>query len=304
MDTVGASGASGARGEIGPALRLLCANCTTERVPGARFCHACGQSAQERTPTVAQMMRDYGHQYVGLEGALWHTLKLLVLRPGRLTLEYLRGRRRRYVHPIRLYLTISILCFLVLQLLSLRVDFGQVEREMSKGPKQDANIRIELGVGSAQIKGNDFECDLGAWVCDRLKRRFAVEPHQLVQELQNMNRRFIGYFPYAMFVLLPLFAALLHLAYLNRKLHYAEHLVFALHLHAFWFVAIAAIALVPSTIRPWLLLAMPVHALMAMRGVYGGRWRATLARAAFISPLYLLALFTMIAAVGVTALLS
>ncbi len=282
-----------------PARRLLCANCATERVPSARFCHVCGQSAQERTPTVAQMVRDYGHQYVGLEGALWHTLKLLVLRPGRLTLEYLRGRRRRYVHPIRLYLTVSILCFLALQLMSLRVDFGEIERK----DKSEMRGRIELGVGHAEFKGQQFDCDLGAWICERLKRRYAVEPQQLALELQSMNRRFIGYFPYAMFVLLPLFAALLQLAYLNRRLHYAEHLVFALHLHAFWFVGAIAIVLLPSALGPWLLLAMPVYALMAMRTVYGGRRRATLARAAFISPLYLMALFMMVVVVALTALI-
>lgn len=291
-------------GAMSPARRLLCANCATERVPGARFCHACGQAAHQRTPSIAQMVRDYGHQYVGLEGALWHTLQLLVLRPGRLTVEYLRGRRRRYVHPIRLYLTISILCFLVLQLMALRVDFDQIGRAAQSEPGKDTNVRIELGVGKAEVKGPHFECDLGEWLCERLKRRYAVQPHQLAQELQNMNRRFIGYFPYAMFVLLPLFAALLQLAYLNRRLHYAEHLVFALHLHAFWFIGAIAIALLPSALGSWLLLAMPVYALLAMRNVYGGRWRATLARAAFISPLYFMALALMVAAVGLTALLA
>lgn len=279
--------------------RCLCANCATERVPGARFCHGCGQSARERTPTVAQMVRDYGHQYVGLEGAFWHTLKLLLLRPGRLTLEYLRGRRRRFVHPIRLYLTVSILCFLTLQLVALRMDFGAIERTA----KPVSSVRIDLGVGNAQIKGEQFECNMGQWICERLKRRYAVEPRQLALELQSMSRRFIGYFPYAMFVLLPLFALLLQLVYLNRRLHYAEHLVFALHLHAFWFLAVIGIALLPAALSAWLFLAMPLYALLAMRTAYGGRWRATLARALVISPLYAAALFAMMGAVAVTALL-
>ncbi|MDZ7651887.1 MAG: DUF3667 domain-containing protein [Burkholderiaceae bacterium] len=69
---------------------------------GARHCHHCGQATWDRTPTVRQMVREYGSQYVGAEGALWRTLGLLLFRPGRLTLEYLHGRRRRYLHPIRL----------------------------------------------------------------------------------------------------------------------------------------------------------------------------------------------------------
>ena len=41
-----------------------------------------------------------------------------------------------------------------------------------------------------------------------------------------------------MFVLLPGFALWLKLAYLNRRMRYTEHLVFALHVHAFWFAAL------------------------------------------------------------------
>jgi hypothetical protein len=250
-------------------------------------------------PTVAQLVRDYGHQYVGLEGALWRTLRLLVLRPGQLTVDYLRGRRRHYVHPIRLYLTTSILCFLLLQLATLRVDTGRIEREV----KPDSTVRIELGVGHAQITGTRFECDLGEWLCSRLKQRYATEPRQLAGELQHLSRRFVSYFPYAMFVLLPLFAVLLQLAYLKRHMHYAEHLVFALHLHAFWFIAITAASVLPGSVDDWLALAVPVYAVLAMRTVYGGRWLVTLARAAAITSVYGMALLGMAGAVGFAALI-
>lgn len=284
----------------GAGARHLCQNCYAERLPGARYCHACGQSSHARTPSVRQLARDYASQYAGIEGALWRTLSLMLLRPGRLTAEYLRGRRRHYLHPIRLYLTASVTCFLVLQLNGLRADPLVIE-QAQRAPR----AQFQMGGGRVNIERGTIECEaLGTWLCGRLRQRYAVEPDQLTRELQGMNRRFLSYFPYAMFALLPLFAGLMQLAYRNRRLHYAEHLVFALHLHSFWFVGFALIAVLPDAIGGWIWLALPICAVVAMRTVYGGRWGTTLARAAVVSPLYFAALVAMLAVVALVALVA
>ena len=54
-----------------------------------------------------EFLHEFVGHYVALEGTLWRTLGLLLRHPGRLTREYLDGRRRRYVLPLRLYLTAS-----------------------------------------------------------------------------------------------------------------------------------------------------------------------------------------------------
>ena len=48
---------------------------------------------------------------MALEGALWRTLVALLWHPGRLTVEYFAGRRARYIAPLRLYLTFSLILF-------------------------------------------------------------------------------------------------------------------------------------------------------------------------------------------------
>lgn len=275
--------------ESAPIAGRICPNCYAQRLPDARYCHACGQPAWERTPTVRQMLRDYGAQYVGTEGALWRTFRLLLLRPGRLTVEYLHGRRRSYLHPLRLYLTASLLCLLLMQLGStLQFDARPLE-PVALGA--DTELDVDLGPGRVRLKpGGGFECDLSPWICARLKQRYAVEPQRLMFELEGLRSRFASFMPYALFLLVPLFAALMQLVYLRRRLHYAEHLVFALHLHAFWFTGIALAALAPQPIKGVLMLFLLAYGVLAMRRVYGGRWRATLLRAAVVSPLYLLAL--------------
>ena len=41
---------------------------------------------------------------MALEGKLWRTLRTLLLSPGKLTMEFMRGRRQRYVKPLALYI--------------------------------------------------------------------------------------------------------------------------------------------------------------------------------------------------------
>ena len=90
----------------------------------------------------------------------------------------------------------------------------------------------------------------------------------------------LRYGPYAMFALLPAFALLLLVAYAGRRgtyprrpRRYAEHLVFAAHNHAFFFLAVALAVAIPwPPLRAALSIWSVVYGLWSMRAVYGGRW--------------------------------
>jgi predicted RND superfamily exporter protein len=69
----------------------------------------------------------------------------------------------------------------------------------------------------------------------------------------QVGDRFIANLGASMFVLLPGFALWLKLVYIDRHMRYTEHLVYALHVHAFWF---AMIALAGFTINTLTLLAL------------------------------------------------
>jgi hypothetical protein len=123
-----------------------------------------------------------------------------------------------------------------------------------------------------------------------VKRRLDIDPKGLQREMVALSERFVSNVGGAMFLMLPLFALFMKLLWWNRRLHYTEHLVFGLHLHAFWFVCLALT--LPDL--PWLvglaMLAIPVYGLLATRRVYGGRWFWLLARSALASLLYLVTL--------------
>jgi hypothetical protein len=107
-----------------------------------------------------------------------------------------------------------------------------------------------------------------------------------------------------MFVLLPLFALWLKLLYLTRRLYYTEHLVFALHLHAFWFAVLGLSLIDWVPLNLMLLLAAMIYPLVAMRRVYGGGWAGTLLRGVTLALLNLTALTLAVAFVVLWAIVS
>ena len=84
---------------------------------GAGFCSSCGQSVREISRPWLGFAREALNELVDLDGRMIRTLRLLLIRPGFLSREYLDGRRAAYTPPIRMYLLISLAFFFVLPLI-------------------------------------------------------------------------------------------------------------------------------------------------------------------------------------------
>lgn len=296
-----------------------CPNCGTPfAVPRPKHCGECGQESDLRAPTVMELLQQFGGAYLSTEGALWRTLWRLLL-PGQLSLEYLAGRRRRYVLPLRLYLTISLLA-----LLSLRVvTSARIEEQAALAGASAAASAAPLarpqdrpaerpsfqigGLGGARLGMADgvYFCEgLPDSVCQRMARRLSLDHAGQVKELVQWSERALSHLGITMFVLLPAFALWLKLVQWGSPLRYTEHMVVALHLHAFWF-AMLLLALVPlEAFSVAAGLASVVYPVIALHRIYGTRWWSTLLRAGLLLVLNLCGVALVLAVFGVLTLLS
>lgn len=88
-----------------------CLNCGTELT--GQYCGNCGQRARSRLISIWELLRDAFGDLFELDSRLWRTLVPLIVSPGRLTRDYLEGRRARFMPPFRTYLVLSILFFVI-----------------------------------------------------------------------------------------------------------------------------------------------------------------------------------------------
>lgn len=89
-----------------------CLNCGA--IVEERFCTRCGQENLEPKESVGHLVSHFFEDLTHFDGKFFITVKDLVLKPGYLTHEYVAGRRVRYLNPIRMYIFISAMFFLVL----------------------------------------------------------------------------------------------------------------------------------------------------------------------------------------------
>ena len=99
-------------GSAGHTDEAACLNCGTALL--GSHCHACGQAAHVHR-TLGAFFHDLLHGVFHFEGKIWRTLPLLAWNPGRLTREYIDGRRASYVSPIALFLFSVFLMFAVVK---------------------------------------------------------------------------------------------------------------------------------------------------------------------------------------------
>jgi hypothetical protein len=289
-----------------------CLNCGV-RAPDA-YCPACGQSTRDRLPTFAQFMREAMGRYVAYDGKFWKTLAALLFRPGFLTREYLAGRRRRYIGPARLFLVSSLVLFATLRLATESINFGEAQFDPPKEPKagieipkgkveipkaklDDSKGKAEVGPGEVVMLDDDLNLNVSELAGRMGLLRKPIARFNALPRAQKMEQVVAGtlrYGPYAMFVLLPAFAALLKLLYLGqRRRHpsrprlYGEHLVFAAHNHAFLFAVGSLMGIAPSgwmtgTLATWAV----VYLAWSTRSVYGGRWLGIAVRAVILAVAY------------------
>lgn len=294
-----------------PARRVgQCANCGAP-VDGA-YCQGCGQETRLELPTARAFLHDAFGRYVAFDGRLWRTLAPLLVRPGFLTVEYLAGRRRRYVRPGRLLLVLALALFAAMRVGSDRNEVLLMDDRAAAGVRDAAQARS----GDGQVvRIEDLDVSLpgldSPWLAplrERVAAFRALDPAQKSAHVFNGVNR---YGPYAFVALLPFFAVLMQLAYLGRSRRYpgrpdrlAAHLVFGAHNHAFLALMLLAMVLTPVpalrfVLWLWVLAYLP----LSMKAVYGGPWSGVVLRAMVVGVAYLVVFAVVIALLFALAVL-
>jgi len=265
-----------------------CLNCSAPL--SGNYCTECGQQARLKGLSFWLLLRELVEDIWDVDSKAWRSLVPLMFRPGRLTNEYLAGRRARYVAPLRLYLTASVLFFVVAAVTdnSIRVSWGDVDAERQRieaaGTTEDTNLIIAQEGGCESIL-EDAESE---WALRWRDRAVTACKKVTADSGQTLERAAVDNIPIMMVIFIPVLALVMKLLYPLSKRFYVEHLVFYLHYHAFGFFVLTLLILVfeSGNVIGWSDTAwrsvsivvssyMAIYLFVAMRRVYAQGWLAT-----------------------------
>ncbi|MEM8684731.1 MAG: DUF3667 domain-containing protein [Pseudomonadota bacterium] len=253
-----------------------------------QYCGQCGQRARSRLISLWELIRDAFGDLFELDSRLWQTLIPLLVRPGRLTFDYLQGKRARFMPPFRMYLVMSLLFFLV-AFFNPREEFAFLY-EPEIAAESDEDREFDISIADEDLDETDCEFDIGDiehWP-EYFQRRLTEE--RLARICRNMQAddgasfvdKLVDSIPAALIILLPLMALALQILYPLSRRYYVEHLLFFVHFHAFFFLILSlqilwarliaalglneAIGVLPIVASSFYI---PVYLFKAMRRVYG-----------------------------------
>jgi hypothetical protein len=135
----------------GAAAAGRCRNCDAPL--GGKFCASCGQAA-ELPRTMRHVFHEFLHGLLHFDGKAWKTLPMLVFRPGRLTRDYVHGKRARYVPPLALFLFAIFMTFFAFSWVE-GPDLDQAMMAVETDP-----VEAEAGLREAEAALADARRDL------------------------------------------------------------------------------------------------------------------------------------------------
>ncbi|HTD39681.1 MAG TPA: DUF3667 domain-containing protein [Mucilaginibacter sp.] len=280
-----------------------CLNCGS--ILQGHYCHNCGQENLELHESFGHMMNHAISDYFHFDHQFFHTLKPLLFKPGFLTNEYMAGRRAQYLHPVKMYIFISIVYFLLLFQNSHKVVTTQpgtgkpvtaekaldsvnnkIARDKNLSAEQKKKIQKEVNKAKVVTsyggvinvtEDADDKRGRNTWFAPTTKdttyEQYLANQKKLPENEQDgfmtklFNKKKIEYHreygdrakevfleelkhntPKMMFLLLPLFALILRVAFWKNKKFYVEHLIYSFHFHCFLFLFLGIFILLQLTI--------------------------------------------------------
>lgn len=261
-----------------------------------RFCANCSQAADVHVPTTKELAHELLEGLTHSDSRLWRTLTTLWFKPGKLTEEFVAGRRVAYLPPFRLYLIVSILFFLAASLMPANFTVLQFDNATKPAapPASAGTSHGQKGINSCQDMDWNF-ANHPTWnprihhACEAMEHASSAQfLHVVVNTLSK-----------AMFLFLPLIAFLHMLMYWRPRYRYAEQLLFFVHLHAFYFSIAILIVFISDAAGTWPKLqgvagvletllgwSLPIYTVLAMRRVFGRSWAGTLFKGALLFFVY------------------
>ncbi|SHF85188.1 DUF3667 domain-containing protein [Dysgonomonas macrotermitis] len=217
-----------------------CQNCG--KYVAERFCPHCGQENTDINYTFLQLIHHFAADLFHYDSTFWITIKHLILSPGKLPKEYISGKRKSYVDPIKLYIFVSFITFFLYGILgtnSIQVDINATSDHTTEftvnGTNKDTGKAIEIEISTiAQL---DSISEIYNIPTDQYySTKYAIKA---LSNILNKNKsekiwEFITHnLTKVLFIYMPIFAFWVWIFHFRQRKYYSDSGIFTLYYFSF-----------------------------------------------------------------------
>lgn len=228
-----------------------CQNCghTVE----IEYCSKCGQQNTETRQSFHHLITHTIEDITHYDGNFWKTIKYLLFRPGKLTIEYLMGHRMRYVPPVKLYIFISFVCFFLMAVMAPDDESEAKPSTHSENKYEEAVLKKVEKEGNKEKKGDTImfngnvihsshQLDSLQHALPENKKMhwsdyYGNKLHLKLNETKMTKKDLVialaHTLPKVLFIYMPIFAFWLWIFHGKRRWYFFDHGIFTLHYFSF-----------------------------------------------------------------------
>jgi hypothetical protein len=273
------------------------------------FCSNCGQSFAELNRPIKDILAEVG-DIVNFDSRIFRSIPPFLFKPGFLTREYLAGKRKKYMSPFRLYILMSLLFFFLAQSTSKKITEAgdhwlQITTDTTDAVIRDDSLAIEL-LRNDSVFMADIDFTASTKSIRKAKRRKRLR-EGAIEALTNKTiflNNFYRTISYVLFLLMPVFALLLKLLYVRKRVYYIEHLMFSINMHSFMLLVFSMMIILSQIIKgnnnfiALMFILVPVYFTAGMKRFYKqGLWKIIL-KELILGSLYFIILFVSLLVAG------
>jgi hypothetical protein len=226
-----------------------CATCG--RIARENFCAHCGEKQRsDHDFSLRHVLAEAAEAFFHIDSKVFHTLKTLIKKPGKLTEEFFLGRRKPYMSPLQTFFLCNLLFFLLQPLTGLAI----------LAPP----LRI-------------FD-DPDSWT------RHLIDQRLEHKHLSRANQQEFGDYSLSfehnshlqakslILVMALMLAVVMSILYFQRRRYFSEHIIFCLHVYAWWLLWVLAILVVTSLILMIVVLTIHFFVPAKLHGLQGSNF--------------------------------
>lgn len=275
----------------------LCRNCGAALT--GRYCSACGQrDLDENERRFGHLVRDALAAAVNLDGRFWRSFGALLFRPGKLSRDYIDGRRAHWLAPFTIFILVNLIYFFAPALTDFSLPFVdqvpgrlalQAEENVDElSPAYRAHLEQWRGQIHSPLTAPLVERRVAARDTARRHASDGARGYTMADYKQAYERINVDVSKILIGLHAPFMGLALTVLFIRKRLFYAEHFVAALHLFSFfillqqiligpagfiarhwggpWFLAVLRISL------PLSLVLVAAYIVIALRRIYRAPW--------------------------------